>query len=91
MQTAAVDPHNFSNANSVCVDVRITDLIFSLGFLIPRAVDLCLIEGAFENGFSRAVGFSFGVTEGIAGRRGGADLSGDGLDGQQQNGRRYGN
>ena len=69
MSVGAVYGKNGSNTDSSFVVIDIANLVGTKCFLIARAVDLSIVERAFEDGFSGTVGGSFGVAEVGAGRR----------------------
>ena len=58
-----------SYTDSSFVVIDIANLVGTKCFLIARAVDLSIVERAFEDGFSGTVGGGFGVAEIGAGRR----------------------
>ena len=74
MLSCCIDLYDGSDANTVSVHISIANLVGAKCFLIARAVDLSIVERAFEDSFSGTVGGSFGVAEIGAGRRPNAGL-----------------
>ena len=69
MSVGAIYGKNGSYTDSSFVIINISFRICFQAFLVTRTVDLSVVERAFEDGFSGAVGGGFGVAEVSAGRR----------------------